>query len=111
MTVTSYDFNEGAGSAFSGIVASFTDQDPRDNPVSMYSASINWGDGTISDGSIVINTDGGYLVYGTHTYGPGTFTITTTVIDNGGATAQSEASANVSDAALSVSLSPGFRTH
>src|SRR5206468_249148 len=53
-------------------VASFTDPG---NPApgnhedaSDYAATITWGDGTSSAGSIVNNNDGSFSVYGSHTY-------------------------------------------
>ena len=62
------------------LASSFTDADPR--PATRRTTTrrqIDWGDGTKEPGQVVINEDGGYLVYGTHAYRPGTFTITTTI--------------------------------
>jgi hypothetical protein len=52
------------GKSFTGTVATFT------TPLSVtgWTATINWGDGTSSSGTIT-STSGGYTVTGTHTYG------------------------------------------
>jgi hypothetical protein len=54
------------GVPFSGVVASFTDTD--NDPVSVYSAAINWGDGHTSAGVITPNGSGGFNVSGSNTY-------------------------------------------
>ena len=52
---------------FSGQVATFTD--PRSGrPAADYAASINWGDFTISPGTITLQPDGSFAVSGSHTY-------------------------------------------
>jgi hypothetical protein len=53
-----------------------------------YSATIDWGDGSSSAGTVSPGTGHGpYTVTGSHTYGStGTFTITTTIKDVGGST-------------------------
>jgi hypothetical protein len=49
-------------------LCSFTDaDDPSATPAS-FTALINWGDGTITSGTIVANGSGGFLVTGSHTY-------------------------------------------
>jgi PKD domain/Galactose oxidase, central domain len=63
------------------------------------SASINWGDGTSSAGSV-----SGTSVTGTHAYAEeGSFAVTVTVTDARGLSASGTATASVSDAALAVS--------
>ena len=72
------------GQAFSGLVASFTDTDPN-GTLTDYSATINWGDGTTTAGTIVQGTEV-FLVDGTHTYAQsGTDPILITITDTGGA--------------------------
>jgi len=74
------------GASFSGGVASFTDTDG--DPIGNYSATINWGDGGTSPGTISANTDGGFNVTGTHTFAEaGFYPIKTTVSDSDGSTA------------------------
>src|SRR5208337_2166502 len=55
------------GVMFTGPVASFAINDPARVPAS-YTATINWGDGTTSTGTIRANTSGGYDVVGSHLY-------------------------------------------
>jgi uncharacterized repeat protein (TIGR01451 family) len=86
------------GKAFTGVLGSFTDADPNGEPAD-YSATIHWGDGTTSAGSIV--PDGaGFDVVGTHTYAAtGTnLALTVSVKDTGGSTATLNGLANVADA-------------
>lgn len=67
----------------SGVVATFTDGDPA-GTVSQYSATIDWGDGSTSAGSI--SADGnGFDVSGTHSYGAlGPYTAHVHICDVGG---------------------------
>ena len=61
------------------LVATFLDPSGPD-AASSYSATIDWGDGTISAGTIEA-VDGVIMVTGTHTYAAvGTFTVTVTVV-------------------------------
>ncbi len=71
------------GATVNGKVATFTDADPA-GTVSDYSASIQWGDGKTTTGTI---TTGDFGVHGSHSYGrAGTFHITVTIRDAGGST-------------------------
>jgi hypothetical protein len=82
------------GRPFAGVVASFTDPYPA-LTASSYVATIDWGDGHATTGSIVASGQGGYTVSGTNTYtAVGTNTVTVTVvraIDNQTGTATSKA--------------------
>lgn len=72
--------------SYSGTVATFTDGNPS-APVSDFAASIDWGDGNTSTGTVSAS-GGGFSVAGSHTYaGTGYFTVTTTITDEGGSTA------------------------
>ena len=51
---------------FTGTVAKFTDTDG--DPVSNFTATIDWGDGKTSDGAVTADPDGGFDVAGTHTF-------------------------------------------
>ena len=84
------------GVAFSGTVATFTDADPS-APLSDYSVTIGWGDGTTSAGTV--NTgNSGLSISGSHTYlGEGSYPLAVTVSDVGGAQAQASATATVAD--------------
>jgi hypothetical protein len=55
------------GTQFSGVVATFTDPGSTD-PASDFTATIDWGDGTTTEGTITANGSGNYTVTGTHTY-------------------------------------------
>ncbi len=55
------------GQAFSGAVATFTDSGLA-VAASEYNATITWGDGGISAGTIISDGAGGFRVHGTHTY-------------------------------------------
>jgi hypothetical protein len=54
------------GAAFSGVVATFSDTDSA--TASQFTATINWGDGHISDGTVQANALGGFDVVGTNTF-------------------------------------------
>jgi titin len=87
---------------FSGVVATFTDADPA-GTVSDYSASITWGDGTTSIGTIGIGTNG-FTVTDTHTYTEeGNQAVTVTITDAPGKTQfTAHSTASVADAPLSA---------
>jgi hypothetical protein len=55
------------GAPVSAIVATFSDTDTTAGPQA-YSATINWGDGHISNGLVTANSRGGFSVSGTNTY-------------------------------------------
>ena len=75
--------NATAGVPFKGAAATFTDADPA-GTVADYSATISWGDGTRSAGSIAINPSAGFVVTGTHKYMEGgTYVVKTTITDRG----------------------------
>ena len=58
-------------------VATFSD--PGNDPITEYTATITWGDGSTSTGTIT-DAGGNYTVLGTHTYGEeGTYTVSVTI--------------------------------
>lgn len=68
----------------SGTLASFTDEDPE-GTLSDYAATIQWGDGSASAGTITANGHGGWDVSAAHEYAVlGPHTVTVTVRDEGG---------------------------
>jgi hypothetical protein len=90
------------GIAFSGNVASFTDANPNSS-VGDFTATINWGDGQSSSGTIGAGTGGGFVVSGSHTYADeGSHTISVSITDVGGASTSTSSSASVGDAALTA---------
>lgn len=85
-----------AGTAVGGVVATF--KDPAPESLSSYSATIDWGDGVSSPGSV----SSGFTVSGSHTYANGgAFTITVTIRDEGGAAATTHDVAAVSGCSTS----------
>ena len=88
------------GTAFTGPVATFTDANPNPN-INDFSATITWGDGNSSVGTITQNADGSFSVSGTDTYqSAGPFTVTVVINDVGGSTATATSTANVTPADL-----------
>src|ERR1051325_7261527 len=80
---------------FSAVVAHFTDADPT-GTVSEFSATIDWGDGSNSAGTISVNGTGGFDVSGLHAYGEGeSFPIVVRISDVGGSTAAAPSTANI----------------
>jgi hypothetical protein len=86
LAATALTITSGSGTTFSGVVATFTDADPN-GTVSDYSATIAWGDGQTSSGTI--GTSGsGFSASGSHTYGAlGPYTVQVTIDDVGGSQA------------------------
>ena len=100
ITAAPVDFAAGEQSAFSGAVATFTDDDPAATADS-FVAVIDWGDGSTSIGTITAN-GGGFTVSGQHTYADeGPFTATVTISDQepgtGTATVMDAATVNEAD--------------
>lgn len=89
-TVGGSEFTARAGTRFSGPVATVLDEDTAAEALS---ASIDWGDGSRSQGALA-GTGGEYRVLGQHTYRrPGRYTVTVTVSDPGGITVTSATAA------------------
>ena len=86
LKVTALAISATARKAFSGAVATFTD--PGASATDTYSATINWGDGKTSSGTVT-KVNGTWTVSGTHTYAThGPFTVTVAVTENGISQAQ-----------------------
>jgi hypothetical protein len=95
LTSSPVSINAIVGSQFSGPAATFTDANPN-GTVSDYSATITWGDGNRSTGTITTNSSGGFMVSGTHTYtSAGGFKTTITINDVGGSSTTAHGSATV----------------
>lgn len=92
-------FTPTEGAAFSGTVASFTDGDGNAS-TAPYSATIVWGDGATTAGTIVAN-GAGFVVQGQHTYAEeGNNNVTVSISDTDGHSAMANSTAQVADAAL-----------
>jgi hypothetical protein len=92
-----------AGVPFTGTVATFTDTFAGNVP-SDFVASINWGDATVTAGTVT-GGSGTFSVSGTHTYAAGgTYTVTVTLTDDapGTATATATSTADVGNAPVAV---------
>ncbi len=87
------------GQTFSGTVATFSDPYLAEpNGPSDFSATINWGNGVVTSGTITASrsTLGAYTVSGSNVYAsPGSFTINVTIHDDGGSSTSATDSVNV----------------
>ncbi len=102
LTAAGQNIQAAEGQAFSGAVASFTDLDGA-GALGDYTASIGWGDGSTSSGTMVANAGGGFTIVGSHTWtDEGTYSITISLQDAGGATAKAVSRAQVADAAITL---------
>ncbi|HEX7449313.1 MAG TPA: DUF4214 domain-containing protein, partial [Pirellulales bacterium] len=83
----------------SATVATFTDSGGN-QPLSNYTATIDWGDGTTSAGVIAANSGGnGFTVTGSHNYfSPGDRTLKVTISTTGGTTTQAVTTATIGSA-------------
>ena len=108
LTATAATITATEGASFTVAVASFTDADPA-GVAGDYTATIDWGDGTTSAGSIAAN-GGGFQVKATHTYlEEGVDSPRVIIRDAGGSTATVQGAAHVADAPLTaagVTLTP-----
>ena len=98
------NINSSEGTIYTGVVARFTDANPR-APIGDFSATIDWGDGTLTTGDITFG-GGRFEVFGSHTYGEGVFTISTSVFDVGGSTVVIKSTATVPDAPIAATAIP-----
>jgi sugar lactone lactonase YvrE len=87
--------NATAGVELRGQVGSFADADPAGKPGD-YTATIDWGDGQSSAGTVQPAPAGGLAIVGDHTYlRHGSYPVTVTVIDAGGSSSIAQATADV----------------
>ena len=102
LTAQAVDVSVQEGTVFKGIVATFTDPDPLNPPLTAYSATINWGDGVTEAGSIIANPNGaGDAVVGDEYFSAGSFTATVTITSKSGSTVVVNPTVSVPDAPLS----------
>jgi uncharacterized protein (TIGR03118 family) len=94
------------GATFSGAVSTFVDTDPDGGTLADFTASITWGDGTSSAGTIT-GSAGNYVVLGTHVFRDETDSILVVINDVGGASATVTVAASVADADV---FTPGGMT-
>jgi hypothetical protein len=86
------------------ILATFTDPlDPRNESSANYSATVAWGDGTTSAGTIEQNPSGpGFAVVGNHPYSANTYQTSITISDKGGASITVSGSAQITDVPITA---------
>jgi hypothetical protein len=98
----------GVNSGFSGTTATFTDGNTAQTPADL-SASITWGDGATTIGSIGGGGGGAFSVSGAHTYSAaGSYTIKTTIADDPTGTATGSAT---STAIVAAPVTDSFIGH
>jgi hypothetical protein len=99
------------GVPFSGkLVTTFTDANPN-GVATDFTATIDWGDGTTSAGTVAADPNGGFDVLGSHAFPTaGSPLIQVLIKDSGGATAQSIGTAAVQDAPLTSTGAVVFAT-
>lgn len=84
-----------AGTAYSGVTATFGDSSPTETVGQLKGATINWGDGSSSAGTIT-GGNGSFSVTGVHTYAnPASVTITVSLSNGSGTVTDPAASATV----------------
>lgn len=97
LTVTGQSINAIEGSSFSTTVATVT------GVLGTPSATIDWGDGTTSTGTLTANSDGSFTLSGSHIYAEeGSYTVSISATDSKGQSGSGSATASVADAPLSV---------
>lgn len=97
------------GARFSGVVGGFTDANPGAT-LDDFTATINWGDGHQTDGTVTPLGNGRFSVSGANTYSEeGSFQVVISVNDVGGSSTTVSASLTSQDAPLS-STGKAFRT-
>jgi YD repeat-containing protein len=97
--------NSTMGQTWSGTVATFSDADPAAQ-ASFYTATIDWGDGGSSTGTIYSNGGGNFTVNDSHAFAyPGSFSPAVTISDYGGGSATASDSASIGLPSISVNTS------
>lgn len=100
LSATAFVINPLEGQSFTGTVATLIDGNPA-AVASEYTATIAWGDGKSSRGTVVpAGLPGQFRVQGTHTFDQGTYGLTVTIRDAGGGTAQASSNVSVANAPL-----------
>ena len=97
LSATGVPLSATAGVTVTATVATFTDADPA-GTASDYTATIDWGDGTASAGTVGPAPAGASPSRGSHTYAnAGTYQTSVAINDAGGATATATSTANVAN--------------
>src|SRR5262249_49290147 len=100
LTATGAALTATEGSAFTGVVATFSDANPG-GAAGDFTAPLDWGDGPTTAGTV--SAGGGFRVAGTHTYaGAGSFHVSVVITDAGGSAASAASTTTVADATLTT---------
>jgi hypothetical protein len=102
LALTAAPVTSGAGGVFDGVVAVLADANPA-AAAADFTATIDWGVGHTSAGSLVALGNGQFAVRGSNRYAsPGSFRVGVLVRAAGGGTAAAAGTATVGDALVSV---------
>jgi hypothetical protein len=106
LSATAVNVKATAGAPFSGAVATFTNADPLGSAAS-YTATIGWGDGSTSTGTIT--GSGTLTVGGSHTYADtGSYTLNVQISHNLGYTTTATVSPTATVTGLGLSVQRGL---
>jgi len=87
LSATGLDHRATVGAPLLGIVARFTDANPFETE-SDFTATITWGDGQTSAGTVQPDGEGGFVILGSTIFAQtGTYNVTTRIVDEDGGTA------------------------
>ncbi|MGH7195027.1 MAG: sialidase family protein, partial [Candidatus Saccharimonadales bacterium] len=111
LSATSLDISDDVGAEgelFTADLATFTDADSNAD-LALYTATIDWGDNTKLVAGETRSDSGKFIVSGTHAYKEeGSYTITVSIDDKGGASAKITIDVDVEDADLTA-VGPTFK--
>jgi hypothetical protein len=109
LTVLGAPLSPVEGAAFSGTIFLFVDAN-RNATATEFAATIDWGDGTSSTGTITARATGGFNIAGGHRYAEeGNRTISVSITDDGVATTTATSTFTVADAAIVAVPTAGLR--
>jgi predicted outer membrane repeat protein len=99
LTISLTTFQAIAGAAFTGVVASLRDSDPN-GTAGDFTATVDWGDGRTTAGTVADDGQGGFTVTSSHTYAAaGSYSFAVTVQDAGGASSKANGAVSVASVA------------
>jgi len=100
LQITSPGISSTEGVLFSGTVASMSDADPNATAAD-FTATVAWGDGTTTAGTVVGNGQGGFNIEGQHSYAEGgSYPVSVNVRDAGGSSTSTLVMAAIADYSL-----------
>jgi hypothetical protein len=109
LTATGSDSSGGAQQSLSAVVGHIVDANPGGS-ANDFTAQINWGDGSTTAGTVSAAAGGGFDISGSHTYASaGSYTLTTSIADLGGATTTATSTAQIAVGATPPPPPPPFQ--